>query len=153
MSTTDHKVTGIEFLVCADIARRQELGIHKYGRTVADNPLPLRSWLQHAYEEALDLAIYLRRSMACIGAGVNVSAMRVQWSSLQKPALLYACPVGEQLPDADADVLIWDSSSPIAQLGALIGDEQGRPQWVDAQGQAVEGVTHWAPLPELQAVA
>ena len=40
MSTDDHKVTGIEFLVCADIARRQQLGIHKYGRTVADNPLP-----------------------------------------------------------------------------------------------------------------
>ena len=27
----------------------------------------------------------------------------------------------EQLPDADTDVLVWDSSSPEAQLGALIG--------------------------------
>lgn len=56
--------TGIEALVCADIARRQAVGIRKYGKTVAENPLPLLAWLQHGYEEALDLAIYLRRAMA-----------------------------------------------------------------------------------------
>lgn len=56
--------TGIEAAVCADIARRQQLGIAKYGRTVADNPLDLRAWLQHAYEETLDQAIYLRRAIA-----------------------------------------------------------------------------------------
>ena len=33
----------------------------KYGMTVADNPLELRQWAVHAYEEALDLAIYLKR--------------------------------------------------------------------------------------------
>lgn len=56
--------TGIEALVCEDIARRQAFGIAKYGQTVADNPLALRDWLEHAYEEALDLAVYLRRAMA-----------------------------------------------------------------------------------------
>lgn len=55
--------TGIEAAVCADIARRQALGIAKYGTTVADNPLDLRQWLQHAFEEALDLSVYLRRSI------------------------------------------------------------------------------------------
>jgi len=55
--------TGIEAQVCADIARRQQLGIAKYGTTVAENPLPLREWLQHAYEEALDQAIYLKRAI------------------------------------------------------------------------------------------
>jgi septal ring factor EnvC (AmiA/AmiB activator) len=60
--------TGIEALVCGDIAARQALGIKKYGQTVADNPLPLRAWLRHGYEEALDLAVYLRRSMAEIDA-------------------------------------------------------------------------------------
>ena len=53
--------TGIEAMVCADIAKRQHLGISKYGTTVADNPLSLREWLQHAYEESMDLSIYLRR--------------------------------------------------------------------------------------------
>jgi hypothetical protein len=55
--------TGTEARVCEDIARRQVMGIAKYGQTVADNPLELRQWLQHAYEEALDLAIYLKRAI------------------------------------------------------------------------------------------
>lgn len=55
--------TGIEAIVCDDIAKRQALGINKYGTTVADNPLSLREWLQHSYEECLDMAIYLKRSL------------------------------------------------------------------------------------------
>ena len=57
------KPTGIEATVCEDIAMRQHLGISKYGTTVADNPLALREWLNHAYEEALDFAVYLRRAI------------------------------------------------------------------------------------------
>lgn len=49
--------TGIEKLVIDDIAARQQLGVLKYGRTVAESPDDM---LQHAYEEALDLAIYLK---------------------------------------------------------------------------------------------
>ena len=60
--------TGIEAEVCADIARRQALGKNKYGTTVADNPLTLRQWLQHGLEEALDLAVYLKRAIAEIDA-------------------------------------------------------------------------------------
>ncbi len=52
---------GIEAQVCADIASRQKLGMSKYGTSVADNPLTETQWLQHAYEEALDLSIYLKR--------------------------------------------------------------------------------------------
>ena len=57
------KPSGIEELVCEDIAQRQQLGIAKYGTTVAGNPLELKQWLQHAYEEALDMAVYLRRAI------------------------------------------------------------------------------------------
>ena len=59
---------GIEANVCMDIGSRQEMGIVKYGTTVADNPLSLRQWLQHAYEETLDKAIYLKRAIAEIDA-------------------------------------------------------------------------------------
>ena len=59
---------GIEANVCLDIGSRQEMGIAKYGTTVADNPLSLRQWLQHAFEEALDQAIYLKRAIAEIDA-------------------------------------------------------------------------------------
>ena len=59
---------GIEAEVCADIARRQAFGQNKYGTTVAENPLSLRAWLVHAYEESLDLPIYLKRAIAEIDA-------------------------------------------------------------------------------------
>lgn len=59
-----HEPSGIEAAVCADLASRQALGISRYGTTVAANPLPLREWLRHAYEECLDQAVYLRRAIA-----------------------------------------------------------------------------------------
>jgi hypothetical protein len=55
--------TGTEGRVCVDIVRRQQMGIAKYGTTVSENPLELRQWVQNAYEEALDQAIYLKRIM------------------------------------------------------------------------------------------
>lgn len=59
----DAAPTGTEKAVCEDITRRQALGIEKYGQTVAENPLSLCEWLQHAYEETLDKAIYLKRAI------------------------------------------------------------------------------------------
>jgi hypothetical protein len=55
--------TGTERAVCLDIAKRQRHGFKKYGVTVADAPLDLKAWLQHAYEECLDQAIYLKRAI------------------------------------------------------------------------------------------
>lgn len=63
--------TGIEKSVCDDIAARQLHGINKYGTTVAENPLNLKQWLNHAYEEALDQAIYLKRAIAEIDKSAN----------------------------------------------------------------------------------
>jgi len=57
------KPSGVELQVCEDIAARQSKGIAKYGVTVANNPLELKAWLQHAYEEALDQAVYLKRAI------------------------------------------------------------------------------------------
>jgi hypothetical protein len=54
---------GTEARVCDDITERQAMGINKYGKTVEQNQLSLRQWLQHAYEECLDQAIYLRRAI------------------------------------------------------------------------------------------
>ena len=61
--TPPQVATGTELRVCQDIAARQAKGIAKYGTTVEANGLPLREWLKHAYEEALDSAVYLRRAM------------------------------------------------------------------------------------------
>jgi hypothetical protein len=56
-------IPDIETQVCEDIKHRQRVGILKYGTTVAENPLTHREWLQHAYEECLDMAVYLKRAM------------------------------------------------------------------------------------------
>lgn len=64
---------GIEAKVCADIAARQLLGMNKYGVSVQDNPLTLRQWLEHAYQESLDQAIYLRRAMQQLDNGQGVA--------------------------------------------------------------------------------
>ena len=57
------RVEGTEARVCSMIAQRQQLGIAKYGTTVARNPLELRAWLQHQLEELLDAAIYVQRAI------------------------------------------------------------------------------------------
>lgn len=62
-----------ETLVCADIKARQQMGIDKYKTTVAKNPLELKQWLQHAYEETLDKAIYLKRAMQDLDVIVNTN--------------------------------------------------------------------------------
>lgn len=54
-------VSGVEAEVCIEIARRQQFGIAKYGTTVDANPLSLMQWVQHAKEEAMDLAVYLTK--------------------------------------------------------------------------------------------
>lgn len=51
-------VTGIEALVCREIAKRQQLGISKYGTTLSDNPAEIIARLQHFKEEMLDGALY-----------------------------------------------------------------------------------------------
>lgn len=59
---------GTEARICTEIAARQQMGIAKYGTTVAENPLSLREWLVHAKQEALDQAIYLQRAIEEIDA-------------------------------------------------------------------------------------
>ena len=54
-------INDTEAIVCVDIRYRQQLGLNKYGTTVANNPLTRKQWLQHAYEECLDQAVYLKR--------------------------------------------------------------------------------------------
>lgn len=46
-----------------DLLRRSQFGIKKYGVTLDRKDLNLRDWLNHAYEEALDHANYLKRAM------------------------------------------------------------------------------------------
>lgn len=51
----------IEESVIAQIRQRRDRGRQKYGTTMERTDLTTAQWLQHAQEEALDLAIYLER--------------------------------------------------------------------------------------------
>lgn len=57
--------------VRADLLRRSQFGIAKYGVTLERTDLNLRDWLQHAYEECLDQANYLKRSIMEIDNAEN----------------------------------------------------------------------------------
>lgn len=46
-----------------DLLLRSRLGQLKYGVGIDRTNADLRAWLQHAYEEALDMANYLKRSI------------------------------------------------------------------------------------------
>ena len=46
-----------------DLKRRSKLGIKKYNTTLDRKDLNLKEWLNHAYEEALDMALYLKRAI------------------------------------------------------------------------------------------
>ena len=50
--------------VISDLKSREEKGVQTYGGTVDEANLSREQWLQHAYEEALDLCIYLKKLMA-----------------------------------------------------------------------------------------
>lgn len=47
--------------VVQDLQSRSELGIKKYNTTLDREDLTTEDWIVHAYEEALDFALYLKR--------------------------------------------------------------------------------------------
>ncbi len=49
--------------VATDVLKRSEVGIRKYGTTLARTDLSRAEWTRMAYEEALDFACYLKRLM------------------------------------------------------------------------------------------
>ena len=53
MNTTDR--------LCSELQQRRRMGLSKYGVSIDDNQLSRAQWLQHAKEEALDMAEYLQR--------------------------------------------------------------------------------------------
>ena len=51
----------ILYTIIDDLLAREEKGLKEYGTTMDRTDLSEIEWLQHAYEEALDLSIYLKK--------------------------------------------------------------------------------------------
>ena len=54
-------MSSIEETVCNKIRQRADVGLKKYGVSMADEVLSRYDWLVHAQSEAMDLAIYLEK--------------------------------------------------------------------------------------------
>lgn len=63
MGTSNDTHDRVVEAVRQDLLSRSQTGIAKYGVTLERNDLNLRDWLQHAYEEHLDAANYLKRAI------------------------------------------------------------------------------------------
>ncbi len=125
--------TGTEARVCADIAKRQQVGIAKYGTTVKDNPLSLREWLQHAYEEMLDSAVYLKRAMEEMEKG--------GWLPIETAPKDGERILGCYVKHREVFIVRWSTK---------LHD----PQWIaDAILFPIPTPTHWMPLPKAPASA
>jgi len=51
----------ILYTIIDDLLAREDKGIKEYGTTMDRTDLSEIDWLQHAYEESLDLSIYLKK--------------------------------------------------------------------------------------------
>lgn len=60
----------IEESVIEKIRSRRDVGRTKYGTTMERNDLSMVQWLQHAQEEAMDLAIYLEKAILNLSGAV-----------------------------------------------------------------------------------
>lgn len=49
-----------------DLLRRSQVGMKKYNTSLDRTDLSMKDWLVHAYEEALDLANYLKKIIKTI---------------------------------------------------------------------------------------
>lgn len=118
--------------VRADLLRRSVHGWRKYGAGLDTNPAPLADALKHAYEEALDLATYLKWSILKLegspllapdqsrgsGLGTKVSPVRrCQGGAVDSNGRCLACfaDQGEQC------------LSPAADLSTVTGSRQHPP--------------------------
>lgn len=99
----------IQDLVLADIEERKALGLKKYGTLL--QPFNGRSFLQDAYEEALDLVIYLRGKLEEERQQDTELVERIK-EELKHPARVFVLPEGEtdfEVIMADAEQLqLWE---------------------------------------------
>lgn len=55
------KRSDVLWLVIKDMTDREEKGFKTYNKTMDRDDLSELEWLNHAYEEALDLSLYLKK--------------------------------------------------------------------------------------------
>jgi len=67
--------------VIAELEKRRLGGINKYGLSMEREDLTMSEWVQHAKEEALDLAVYLQKMLAMSKEPVVVKQAHAQMAA------------------------------------------------------------------------
>jgi hypothetical protein len=94
-SRNDENVTtftdSIVFDTIKDMAARAEIGLAKYNTTMDREDLISSDWVQHAYEECLDMALYLKRlrkDMLAMEEGLRAfktqAMIRESWNEIKQ---------------------------------------------------------------------
>lgn len=116
----------IQALVVEDVQARERVGIERYGKPL--DPHNGRDAVMDAYEEALDLVMYLRQVLA---ERESLSRFMVQISHVyggqELPRL--ECPIGD---------CVWETAVDGQSLGSLVDQADQHLQEAHA---AKEGVT------------
>jgi Lar family restriction alleviation protein len=132
--------TGTEARVCADIAARQQVGIKKYGTTVEANPLPSLEWARHAYQESLDMPIYLKRLIEELEKPQPLPVAGNEWrpiSEAPKDGTMIDLFIGGEFPGRRTDCFWGKPSHSCGEDGQYCDSEwhSSDPSWVDSAFQ------------------
>lgn len=89
-----------------DLLERSERGINKYGTTLDRSDLELRDWLQHAYEECLDQANYLKRAIVETDNEVIQVDVNSPMGRLVQKYIKNIYEADERIADLEASILV-----------------------------------------------
>ena len=104
--------------VIAEITRRAERGLNKYGVAMERDDLSVAEWLQHAKEEALDLAVYLERLIACAN-----KILEIKQYAIERGILEFYAGLIEESELADIEFLQFRvDGSHLRELAQMIED-------------------------------
>ena len=104
----------VQSMVIEDIRRRREVGIQRYGTAL--QPHNGRDALRDAYEEAMDLTMYLRQAIAerdgqpvtpAVRYWVQVADELMRDTALQWPSCLRPVRPADSAPPPDNDSRWW----------------------------------------------
>lgn len=99
------QASGVESRVIADITERQQRGIAKYGTSVEDNPLALKQWAQHFYEELLDGSVYAKKVIEKIDEiDQRIGAEFVMINTARMQLLTHLDVLGNRYPAIRSDL-------------------------------------------------
>lgn len=86
-----HRISPVILQNCIDLIEREQVGIKKYGVTLTEANLSRNELLQHAREEALDLANYLmaeqQRASSSVTLEEHISTLSETYASMSEDPL------------------------------------------------------------------